>query len=117
MLTNGLSRFYTLANSKPYETYENMQTPSSASNMQTIYSLSLHFLGKEPRTDGTDEDYQVDMEIMKNECQNIINILQNYQDAMTDGTIDDLHPTSSWSCRRRITIPGLDASPDRRLAY
>ena len=83
----------------------------------TAYSLALHFLREVHRTDGTDEDYQVGMEIMKNECQNIIDVLQNCWDSMTHGTIDDLHPTSSWSCRRRITIPGLDANPDRRLAY
>ena len=53
-----------------------MQQSDLSTNAQTLHNLAMHFIRKVPRDDEPDSNYQEGMEIIKQECTSIIDILE-----------------------------------------
>jgi hypothetical protein len=53
-----------------------MQQSDLSMNAQTLYNLVMHFIEKTPRDDEPDPNYREGMEIIKQECKSIVDILE-----------------------------------------
>ena len=79
-----------------------------STNEQTLYNLVTHFIRKVPRDDEPDPNYQDGMEIIKQECKNIVDILEqdsetsNFRSLIqiyiprTTGVADEDKPYLDW---------------------
>ena len=63
-LTHRLHRFYTLASLNLGDMSQYMQESDFATNAQSLYSLAMNFVQKEPRKDERDPHYAEGMEII-----------------------------------------------------
>jgi len=55
---------------------QHMQQSDLSTNVQTLYDMAVNFIKKVPRDDDPDPNYQEGMGIIKQECENIIDILE-----------------------------------------
>jgi hypothetical protein len=103
-----LSGFYMMASSSPDDMEQHIQQSDVSTNVQALYNLATHFIRKEPRDDESDPYYQDGMEIIKQECKNIVDILEqdsetwNFRSLMriyiprTTGVADEDKPYLDW---------------------
>ena len=74
-ITSRLSRFYMMASSNLDDMEQHMQQSDLSTNAQTLHDLAMYFIRKVASDDEPDPNYQEGMEIIKQECKNIIDIL------------------------------------------
>ncbi len=75
-ITNKLSRFYMMTSCNPDNIAQHMQQSDLPTNAQTLYNLAMHFIEKTTRDDDPDPYYREGMEIIKQECKSIVDILE-----------------------------------------
>ena len=75
-LTHRFCRFYMRACLNFNDVRHHMQDSDFATNAQSLYHLAMCFVQKVPRNDEPDPNYAEGMEIIKKECKNIIDILE-----------------------------------------
>ena len=107
-MTSRLSRFYMMASSNLDDMEQHMQQSDLSTNVQTLHDLTIHFIRKVPRDDDPDPHYEEGMEIIKQECKNMFDILEqdpatwDFKDLMkiyiprTTGVADEDKPYLDW---------------------
>jgi hypothetical protein len=75
-ITNKLSRFYMMTSCNPDNIAQHMQQSDLSTNVQTLYDLVMHFNEETPRDDEPDSYYREGMEVIKQECKSIVDILE-----------------------------------------
>jgi hypothetical protein len=107
-MTSRLSRFYMMTSSNLDDMEQHIQQSELPTNVQILHDLAMYFIRKVASDDEPDPNYQEGMEIIKQECKNIIDILEqdlvtrNFRALMkiyipqTTGVADEDKPYLDW---------------------